>query len=90
VLVAFFHSPRRNAAAAPPKDEWNPVLFNGIAAADHPAFTVYAHELPTGRNELDFGPGGYVVVGFVKQNARLDPRVILTPGAPPDLDSLFQ
>jgi len=90
VLVAFFHSPRRNAAAAPPKDEWNPVLFNGIAAADHPSFTVYAHELPTGRNELDFGPGAYVIVGFVKQNARLEPRVVLTPGAKPDLDSLFQ
>jgi hypothetical protein len=90
VLVAFFHSPRRNVAAAPPKDEWNPVLFNGITAADHPAFTVYAHELPTGRNELDFGSGGYVVLGFVRQNARLDPRVIVAPGAPPDLDSLFQ
>jgi hypothetical protein len=90
VLVAFFHSQHRNAAAVPPKDEWNPVLFNGIAAGDHPAFTVYAHELPTGRNELDFGPGGYVVAGFVKQNARLDPRVIVMPGARPDLDSLFQ
>ncbi len=94
VLVGFFHSEKKGAAAAPPKDEWEPILRNGIAAARYPGFTVWSHALPAGRNELDFGRGAYVVLGFVKPEAQLESRMVFFSDAGgkqrPDLDWLFE
>lgn len=36
ILVGFFNSSKKHAAAAPPKDEWSPVLFNAVVAANLP------------------------------------------------------
>lgn len=94
VLVGFFRSSSRDAAANPPKDEWEPVLFNGVSASNHPGFTVYSHAVPAGRSDLDFGRGAYVVLGFVKRTATLSPRMVfLSESAQqgrPDLDWLFE
>jgi hypothetical protein len=94
VLVGFFRHAGRNAAATPPKDEWEPILFNGITAANHPAFTVYSHAVPAGRSDLDFGRGAYVVLGFAPRSTTLKPRVAFAPEAGeagrPDLDWLFE
>jgi hypothetical protein len=93
VLVGFFRSQRSRAAAAPPRDEWGPVLFNGVSAAGHAPFTVYSHALPAGRSDLDFGPGAYVVFGFIPRSAQPEPRVVFPGGgaqARADLDWLFE
>lgn len=93
VLVGFFKSPRSRAAAAPPKDEWGPVLFNAVAAGQHPSLTVYSHALPAGRSDLDFGPGAYVVLGFIPAAVQPEPRVVFLARSGPartDLDWLFE
>jgi hypothetical protein len=94
VLVGFFHSEKRDAAAAPPKDEWEPILRNGIVAEKYPGFTVWSHALPQGKSQLDFGRGAYVVLGFVKSGTPLPPRMVFysQAGAParPNLDWLFE
>ncbi len=89
ILVGFFRSEKRNAAAAPPRDEWEPILRNAVEIEGHPALTVYAHSLPPGRSNLDFGPGAYVVLGFVKGTAQPVPRMVFF-GPRPDLDWLFE
>lgn len=94
VLVGFFHSEKKGAAAAPPNDEWEPILRNGIEAARYPGFTVWSHALPKGKNELDFGRGAYVVLGFIKRDAQPEPRMVFFSQAGaehrPDLDWLFE
>ncbi len=93
VLVGFFKSARSRAAAAPPKDEWEPVLWNAVAAGAHPGFTVYSHAVPAGRSDLDFGPGAYVVLGFLPRSAQPEPRMVFFGGAAQaraDLDWLFE
>lgn len=89
ILVGFFRSESRNAAAVPPKDEWEPLLRNAVEIDGHPSLTVYAHSLPAGRHTLDFGPGAYVVLGFVKASAQPAPRMVFF-GPRPDLDWLFE
>ena len=89
ILVGFFKSERRNAAAAPPKDEWEPLLRNAVEIEGHPTLTVYARALPPGRNSLDFGPGAFAVLGFVKNSTHLAPRMVFF-GPRPDLDWLFE
>ncbi|MBZ5619329.1 MAG: hypothetical protein LAQ69_11495 [Acidobacteriia bacterium] len=76
MLVGFFRSERKGAAAAPPKDEWEPILRNALLAPGQPVFTVWSHALPKGRNELDFGRGAYVVLGFIKKEAQPEPRMV--------------
>jgi hypothetical protein len=94
VLVGFFRSEKKGAAAAPPKDEWEPILRNALAVAGAPGFTVWSHALPRGRNELDFGRGAFVVLGFIKRNAQPEPRMVFLSatgaGQRPDLDWLFE
>lgn len=93
VLVGFFKSSRRNAAASAPKDEWEPVLWNAVAAGGHPSFTVYSHALPAGRSDLDFGAGAYVVLGFIPKSVQPEPRVVFLGTAAQtrtDLDWLFE
>jgi hypothetical protein len=94
VLVGFFKSSSRNAAAAPPKDEWQPVLWNGIAVKDHPGITVWSHAIPAGKSDLALGPGAYVVLGFAKSNVQLEPRMVFFANsgveARTDLDWLFE
>ncbi len=95
VLVGFFHSGKKGAAAAPPKDEWEPVLHNGIEAANFPGFTVWSHALPKGNNQLDFGRGAYIVLGFIKRDTQPEPRMVFfsKAGAPVQragLDWLFE
>ena len=92
VLVGFFRSQRKGAAASPPKDEWEPVLRNGVSANDHPALTVWSHALPQGKSELDFGRGAYVVLGFIKASAQIEPRMVFFSDSTqrPDLDWLFE
>lgn len=94
VLVGFFRSEKRGAAAAPPKDEWEPILRNGIAVEGQPGFTVYSHALPAGKSGLDFGHGAYVVLGFIKRDAQPEPRMVFFSQAAasqrPDLDWLFE
>jgi hypothetical protein len=91
VLVGFFRSEKKGAAAAPPKDEWEPILRNGIAVDGHPGFTVWAHALPKGRSDLDFGRGAYVVLGFISKDARPESRMVFFAGAQrTDLDWLFE
>jgi hypothetical protein len=93
MLVGFFKSSGRSAAS-PPADEWSPVLRNGVAAGTHPGLTVWSHALPAGRNDLDLGRGAYVVLGFVRQDAPLEPRMVFFAGTAaqsrPDLDWLFE
>jgi hypothetical protein len=93
VLVGFFHSEKKNAAAAPPQDEWEPILHNALISGSQPAFTVYSHALPHGRSELDFGHGAYVVLGFITKDAQPEPRVVFLPkraAGRADLDWLFE
>ncbi len=94
ILVGFFRSSKKGAAAAPPRDEWEPVYRNAVVAAGHPALTVYSHALPAGRNELDCGRGAYVVLGFARRDAQLNPRMVFfsEPGTNvrADLDWLFE
>ena len=93
VLVGFFRSEKRNAAAAPPIDEWEPILHNAVLADGQPALTVYSHALPQGRNELDFGRGAFVVLGFIKKEAQPEPRVVFlsqSAGGRANLDWLFE
>jgi hypothetical protein len=70
------------------------VLFNGVQAEDHPSFTVYAHAVPAGRSDLDFGRGAYVVLGCVKRTETLVPRMVFSEvqqkQGRPDLDWLFE
>jgi hypothetical protein len=93
VLVGFFRSEKRNAAAAPPKEEWEAILHNGVIAEGQTAFTVYSHMLSAGRNELDFGRGAFVVLGFTKKDAQPEARVVFltqSPGGRANLDWLFE
>jgi hypothetical protein len=93
VLVGFFKSSSRNAAAAPPIDEWQPVLWNGIAVKDHPGITVWSHALPAGKGELALGLGAYVVLGFAKRDVQLEPRMVFFANSGQvrtDLDWLFE
>ena len=94
VLVGFFRSEKKSAAAAPPKDEWEPILRNGISVPGHPGFTVWSHALPKGKSDLDFGPGAYVILGVIKRDAQPEPRMVfLSQDAArqrPDLDWLFE
>jgi hypothetical protein len=94
VLVGFFRSEKKGAAAAPPKDEWEPILRNAVVVKDHPRLTVWSHALPAGRNEIDFGQGAFVVLGFISKNAQPQPRMVFFPNdlqsGRPDLDWLFE
>lgn len=93
VLVGFFHTEKRNAAAVPPKDEWEPILHNAVIAQGQPAFTVYSHALPQGRSELDFGRGAFVVLCFINKDAQPEPRIVFltqTADGRPNLDWLFE
>ena len=91
VLVGFFRSEKKGGAAAPPADEWEPILRNGIVVEGHPGFTVWAHALPAGRNELDLGRGAYVVLGFIPKDAQPEPRMVFFGSSiRPDLDWLFE
>ena len=94
VLVGFFRSEKKGAAAAPPHDEWEPILRNAIAVSGHPGFTVWSHALPKGQSELNFGHGAYVVLGFIKREAQPEPRMVFFSQADaqkrPDLDWLFE
>jgi hypothetical protein len=60
----------------------------------HPGITVWSHALPKGRSELDFGRGAHVVLGFVRRDAQLRPRMVFFPPTAaqqrPDLDWLFE
>jgi hypothetical protein len=94
VLVGFFRSEKKGAAAATPKDEWEPILRNGIAGAALPGFTVWSHALPAGKSDLDFGRGAYVVLGFIRRDAQPEPRMVFFSESDakkrPDLDWLFE
>jgi len=94
VLVGFFHSEKRGAAAVPPANEWEPILRNGIEAGKYAGFTVWSHALPVGKSQLDFGRGAYVVLGFVRRDTPLESRMVFfgEGGAirRPDLDWLFE
>jgi len=94
ILVGFFRSEKKGAAAAPPKDEWEPVLRNGIVVEGMPGFTVWSHALPAGKNDLDFGRGAYVVLGFIRRDTQVEPRMVFFSEAAakqrPDLDWLFE
>lgn len=94
ILVGFYRSSKKDRSAAPPVDEWNPVLHNAVTSAKTPAFTVYAYALPVGENDLDFGRGAYVVFGFIKKDVQLQPRMVFFSGPDrtrhPDLDWLFE
>ena len=94
VLVGFFRSEKKGAAAAPPKDEWEPILRNAIAVKGQPGFTVWSHALPKGKSDLDFGRGAYVVLGFIRRDAQPEPRMVFFSQAAaqqrPDLDWLFE
>ena len=94
MLVGFFRSERKGAAAAPPKDEWEPILRNAVTLNGHPSLTVWSHALPQGRSDLDFGRGAYVVLGFIRKQAQPEPRMVFFSQAEarqrPDLDWLFE
>ena len=94
ILVGVFRSSKKGAAAALPKDEWGPVLRNAVVADGHPGITVWSHALSTGRNDLDLGRGAYIVLGFIKRDAQLEPRMVFFKKSGsqrrPDLDWLFE
>jgi hypothetical protein len=94
LLAGFFRSEKKDAAAAPPKDEWEPILRNAVEASGNPAFTVWSHALSAGRNSLDFGRGAYLILGFIKKDAQPEPRMVFFSDSAeekrPDLDWLFE
>ena len=94
VLVGFFHSEKRGAAAIPPANEWEPILWNGIEAGKYTGFTVWSHALPVGKSQLDLGRGAYIVLGFIKRDTPLESRMVFfSEGGTtrrPDLDWLFE
>lgn len=58
--------------ATPPKDEWDLVLESGVLAPRLPLVRVFSHLLPAGRNQVDFGKGGFVILGFVKPGSGVE------------------
>lgn len=94
VLVGLFRgrTGRRRDAAQAPADEWEPVLRDAVVVPGRPWLTVWTHKLPAGRNELDLGKGAYVILGFVKRDAELEPRLVFRSGdqGRADLDWLFE
>ena len=91
ILVGFFRSEKKGAAASPPRDEWEPILRNGIVVEGGPGFTVWSHALPKGPGELDFGRGAFVVLGFITKDAQPEPRMVFFgAGQRTDLDWLFE
>ncbi|MDE3164560.1 MAG: hypothetical protein KGN36_02055, partial [Acidobacteriota bacterium] len=81
ILIGFFRSEKKNGAASPPKDEWDPLLRNGVTAAGQAAFTVWAHQLPRGKSDLDFGPGAWVVLGAIPQSVQPEARMVFYSAA---------
>lgn len=78
--------------ATPPKDEWDLVLERGVLASRLPPVRVFSHLLPSGRNQVDFGKGGFVILGFVKPGSGVEAglqgrRLSRNRG---DLDWLFE
>jgi hypothetical protein len=85
LLGGFFRSEKKDAAA---------ILRNAVEASGNPAFTVWSHALPAGRNSLDFGRGAYLILGFIKKDAQPEPRMVFFSDSAaqkrPDLDWLFE
>ena len=94
ILVGFFRSSKKGAAAQPPPNEWEPILRSSLVAGSHPGLTVYSAQMPAGRNELDFGGGAFVVLGFIQRDAQPVPRMVFfsqpAAGVQADLDWLFE
>jgi len=95
VLVGFV---RKGVNKAGPQnadaENWNIVLTNAVALKGAPALTVWAAPLSAGRNELDLGRGGYVILGFIPQETKVKARINFSTasddGEPPNLDWLFE
>lgn len=94
ILVGFFRSSKKGVAAQPPPNEWEPIFRSALLAGDHPGLTVYSAQMPAGNNELDFGGGAYVVLGFIKKDAQPVPRMVFfsqsAANVRADLDWLFE
>jgi hypothetical protein len=95
VLVGFFkRSSKKYHPATPPSDGWTLEVLNAVSAKKHPAFAVWSHALPAGKNVLNVGPGPYVVLGFVPLDAPVGPRMNFfenrASAQGPDLDWLFE
>jgi hypothetical protein len=96
ILVGFYRGNKKDRSAKPPADEWNPTYRNGVLSSGTPPITVWVHALPKGDNDLDFGKGAYVVLGFTKKDAEPEPRIVFAGNAnisisePGGLDWLFE
>lgn len=94
ILVGFFRSSKKGVAAQPPPNEWEPVLKSALIAGNHPGMTIYSAQMPAGKNELDFGVGAFAVLGFIRRDAQVVPRMVFfsQTGANvrADLDWLFE
>jgi hypothetical protein len=69
-------------------------LRNAVESSGNPAFTVWSHALPAGKNSLDVGRGAYVILGFIKKDAQPEPRMVFFSDSAaqkrPDLDWLVE
>jgi hypothetical protein len=94
ILVGLFRSSKKGVAAQPPPNEWEPILRSALVAGGHPSLIVYSAQMPAGKNELDFGGGAFVVLGFIKRDAQPVPRMVFfsqsATGVRADLDWLFE
>lgn len=92
ILVSFFrHDGTGNGPENADAENWNPVLFNSVAAKETAPLTVWAKPLPAGENELDLGRTAGVVLGFVPQDLHILPHAVLsTTNGPANLDWLFE
>lgn len=90
VLVGYLHTGGSSGPQNTDAENWNPVLFNAVAASHTAPLTVWARPLPVGDNDLDLGATA-VVLGFVPQSFHLQPHAApAEPGSPENLDWLFE
>lgn len=94
VLVGFFKIKGRSGPPNADAENWNLLLLNAISTSNGPSLDVWAAPLAAGVNELDLGKGSYVILGFIPQDLKVKPGIIMSTttssGERPNLDWLFE
>jgi hypothetical protein len=94
VLVGFFKTRGRSGPPNADAENWNLLLLNAVTTSSGSSLDVWAAPLAAGANELDLGKGSYVILGFIPQDLKVKPRIIMSkttnPGERPNLDWLFE
>jgi hypothetical protein len=93
VLVGFFKTKDRTGPSNSDAESWNLLLLNAVSTSNGSSLDVWAATLSAGANELNLGKGSYVIFGFIPEDLKVEPRVIVSTtaaGEPPNLDWLFE